>query len=119
MDGVETVDELRATGMTRSSIDLLPRIDGLLGLRQTKELNGNCLTRIHAALAAAPAQAILSGWAEASLGALSCRGSGQLSRLCGDQWHEDRRRPHAMGEVSRKGACRDRHVSAPWTHQSA
>ena len=67
MDGVETVDELRATGMTRSSIDLLPRIDGLVGLRQTKELSGSCLARIHAALAAAPAGAILSGWAAAVL----------------------------------------------------
>ncbi len=67
MDGVETVDELRATGMTRSSIDLLPRIDGLVGLRQTNELNHECLTRIHAALAVAPAGAILSGWAAAVL----------------------------------------------------
>ncbi len=65
MDGIDTVDELRATGMTRSSIDLLPRIDRLVGLRLTKELNDGCLTRIHAALAAAPAGAILSGWAAA------------------------------------------------------
>ena len=54
MDGVDTVDELRGTGMTRSSIDLLPRIDRLVGLRRTNELNDSCLTRIHAALAAAP-----------------------------------------------------------------
>jgi len=67
MDGVQTVDQLRASGMTRSSIDLLPRIDGLVGLRQTNELNDSCLTRIHAALAAAPAGAILSGWAAAVL----------------------------------------------------
>ena len=29
MDGVETVERLRASGMRRSSIDLLPRIDRL------------------------------------------------------------------------------------------
>jgi hypothetical protein len=67
MDGVETVDKLRAGGMTRSSIDLLPRIDGLLGLRQTNPLTDGCLMRIHAALTAAPAGAILSGWAAAVL----------------------------------------------------
>jgi hypothetical protein len=67
MDGVQTVDKLRAGGMTRSSIDLLPRIDCLLGLRQTNALNNGCLTRIHAALTAAPAGAILSGWAAAVL----------------------------------------------------
>jgi hypothetical protein len=37
MDGVETVNQLRDSGMLRSSIDLLPRIDGLVGLRQTNE----------------------------------------------------------------------------------
>jgi hypothetical protein len=63
MDDVQTVDALRASGLTRSSIDLLPRIDGLVGLRQTRELKNICLTRVHAALAAAPAGGILSGWA--------------------------------------------------------
>ena len=67
MDGVETVTQLRGSGMLRSSIDLLPRIDGLVGLRQTNELNDIRLRRIHAALAAAPAGAILSGWAAAAL----------------------------------------------------
>lgn len=67
MDGVQTVDELRAGGMTRSSVDLLPRIDGLVGLRQTNELDDGRLTRIHAVLAAAPGGAILSGWAAAVL----------------------------------------------------
>ena len=67
MDGVETVDRLRASGMRRSSIDLLPRIDRLVGLRRTDELNDTRLSRIHAALAAAPAGAILSGWAAAAL----------------------------------------------------
>jgi len=54
MDGVLTVDELRASGMTRPVVDLLPRIDGLVGLRQTKKLDDSRLTRIHAALVAAP-----------------------------------------------------------------
>ena len=67
MDGIETVDALRATGMTRSSIDLLPRIDDLVGLRLTIEPNDTRLMRIHAALAAAPTGAILSGWAAAVL----------------------------------------------------
>jgi len=67
MDGVQTVDELRANGMTRPSVDLLPRIDGLVGLRQTNPLNDSRLTRIHAALVAAPTGAILSGWAAAVL----------------------------------------------------
>ena len=67
MDGVQTVDELRAGGMTRSSVDHLPRIDRLVGLRQTNQLDDSRLTRIHAALAAAPAEAILSGWAAAVL----------------------------------------------------
>ena len=67
MDGVQTVDELRAGGMTRSAVDLLPRIDGLVGLRQTNGLNDSRLTRIHGALAAAPTGAILSGWAAAVL----------------------------------------------------
>lgn len=67
MNGVDTVDQLRVSGMTRSSIDLLPRIDGFVGLRQTNELNDGRLTRIHAALSAAPAGAILSGWAAAVL----------------------------------------------------
>ena len=67
MDGVQTVDELRASGMSRLSVDLLPRIDALLGLRKTSELEDNRLTRIHAALVAAPAGAILSGWAAAVL----------------------------------------------------
>lgn len=67
MDGVQTVDELRAGGMTRPSVDLLPRIDGLVGMRQTGELHDARLTRIHAALVAAPAGAVLSGWAAAVL----------------------------------------------------
>jgi len=67
MDGVLTVDELRASGMTRPLVDLLPRIDGLVGLRQTKRLDDSRLTRIHAALVAAPSGAILSGWAAAVL----------------------------------------------------
>jgi hypothetical protein len=67
MDGVLTVDELRASGMTRPLVDLLPRIDGLVGLRQTSSLDDRRLTRIHAALVAAPAGAILSGWAAAAL----------------------------------------------------
>jgi len=67
MDGVQTVDELRASGKTRPSVDLLPRIDGLVGLRQTNELPDSRLTRIHAALVAAPTGAILSGWAAAVL----------------------------------------------------
>jgi hypothetical protein len=67
MDGVETVSQLRCSGMLRSSIDLLPRIDGLVGLRMTNELNDIRLRHIHAALAAAPVGAILSGWAAAAL----------------------------------------------------
>ena len=67
MDGVETVNQLRQSGMRRSSIDLLQRIDGLVGLRQTLELDDIRLGRVHAALAAAPAGAILSGWAAAAL----------------------------------------------------
>ena len=67
MDGVLTVDELRASGLTRPFVDLLPRIDGLVGLRQTNELNDSRLNRIHAALVAAPTWAILSGWAAAVL----------------------------------------------------
>jgi hypothetical protein len=67
MDGVQTVDELRASGLARPLVDLLPRIDGLVGLRQTSELADPRLTRIHAALVAAPAGAILSGWAAAAL----------------------------------------------------
>lgn len=67
MDGIETVDALRATGMNRASIDALPRIDGLVGLRLTNKRNDACLTRIHAALAASPAGAVLSGWAAAVL----------------------------------------------------
>lgn len=65
MDGVQTVNELRAGGLSRSSVDLLPRIDALVGLRQTNPLDDRRLTRIHGALAAAPAGAILSGWAAA------------------------------------------------------
>ena len=67
MDGVRTVDELRTSGMSRPLVDLLPRIDGLLGLRQTSELTDDRLTRIHAALVAAPTGAVLSGWAAAVL----------------------------------------------------
>jgi hypothetical protein len=67
VDGVLTVEELRASGMTRPFVDLLPRIDGLVGLRQTNDLNDSRLTRIHAALVAAPTGAILSGWAAAVL----------------------------------------------------
>jgi hypothetical protein len=67
MDGILTVDELRARGMTRPFVDLLPRIDGLTGLRQTSQLRDSRLTRIHAALVAAPKGAILSGWAAAAL----------------------------------------------------
>jgi len=67
MDGVLTVDELRANGLTRPFVDLLPRIDGLIGLRQTSALADSRLTRIHAALVAAPRGAILSGWAAAVL----------------------------------------------------
>jgi len=67
MDGVTRVDELRAGGMTRSFVDLLPRIDGLVGLRQTNQLDDSRLTRIHAAFMAAPRGAILSGWAAAAL----------------------------------------------------
>jgi len=67
MDGVQTVDELRASGMPRCLVDLLPRIDGLVGLRQTNKLDDSRLTRIHAALVAAPTGAILSGWAAAVL----------------------------------------------------
>jgi len=67
MDGVETVNQLRLSGMSRSSIDLLPRIDGLVGLRETNQLDDIRLRRIHGALAAAPAGAILSGWAAAAL----------------------------------------------------
>jgi hypothetical protein len=67
MDGVLTVDALRASGLTRSSVDMLPRINNLVGLRQTHQLEDSRLTRIHAALVAAPAAAILSGWAAAVL----------------------------------------------------
>ncbi|MEP7036530.1 MAG: hypothetical protein ABI934_13155 [Actinomycetota bacterium] len=67
MDGVETVNQLRLSGLRRSSIDLLPRIDGLVGLRQTVELGDIRLRRIQGALTAAPAGAILSGWAAAAL----------------------------------------------------
>jgi hypothetical protein len=67
MDGVLTVDELRSSGLTRPVVDLLPRIDGLVGLRQTTRLGDQRLTRIHAALVAAPSGAILSGWAAAVL----------------------------------------------------
>ena len=67
MHGVLTVDELRASGLTRPGVDLLPRIDGLVGLRQTAKLDDPRLTRIHAAIVAAPSGAILSGWAAAVL----------------------------------------------------
>ena len=67
MEGVQTVSELRGSGQPRSSIDALPRIDGLVGLRQTTQPNDIRLSRIHAALAAAPVGAILSGWAAAAL----------------------------------------------------
>jgi len=67
MDAVETVNQMRAGGMLRSSIELIPRIDGLACLRQTNELNDIRLRRVPAALAAAPARAILSGWAAAAL----------------------------------------------------
>ena len=67
MDGVLTVNQLRAGGMTRPFVDLLPRIDGLVGLRQTSLLDDSRLTRIHAAIVAAPTGAILSGWAAAAL----------------------------------------------------
>ena len=67
MDGVHTVDALRASGLTRSSVDMLPRINSLVGLRQTNQLDDRRLTRIHAALVAAPAGAVLSGWAAAVL----------------------------------------------------
>jgi hypothetical protein len=67
VDGVRTVEELRLGGMTRPQVDLLPRIDGLVGLRRTNELEDSRLTRIHAALVAAPTGAILSGWAAAVL----------------------------------------------------
>lgn len=66
MHGVLTVDELRASGLTRPGVDLLPRIDGLVGLRQTAKLDDPRLTRIHAAIVAAPSGAILSGWADAA-----------------------------------------------------
>ena len=42
MDGVLTVDELRTGGLTGPLVDLLPRIDGLVGLRKTAELE-DCL----------------------------------------------------------------------------
>jgi hypothetical protein len=67
VDGVLRVDELRTSGMTRPFVDQLPRIDGLVGLRQTNKLHDSRLTRIHAALVAAPTGAILSGWAAAVL----------------------------------------------------
>jgi len=67
MDGVLTVDELRASGLNRPLVDLLPRIDGLVGVRQTTKLNDSRLTRIHAAIVAAPSGAILSGWGAAVL----------------------------------------------------
>jgi hypothetical protein len=67
MDGILTVDELRASGLTRPYVDRLPRIDGLVGLRETTRLTDGRLTRIHAAIVAAPSGAILSGWAAAVL----------------------------------------------------
>jgi len=48
-------------------MDGVLRVDGLVGLRQTSELDDGRLTRIHAALVAAPSGAILSGWAAAVL----------------------------------------------------
>ena len=65
MDGIQTCGQLLEGGLTRRNIDRLTRVDGLTGIRQLQSVSDCRLDRIHAALAVAPADAVLSGWAAA------------------------------------------------------
>ena len=65
MDGIQTCGQLLDAGLTRRSIDHLTRVDGLAGIRQLDSVPDFRLDRIHAALAVAPADAVLSGWSAA------------------------------------------------------
>jgi hypothetical protein len=67
VDGVQTCGQLLGGGLTRRKIDRLTRVDLLTGIRQLQSIPDCRLDRIHAALAVAPADAVLSGWAAAVL----------------------------------------------------
>ena len=63
MDGIQTCGQLLEGGLTRRNIDRLTRVDGLTGIRQLQSASDCRLDRIHAALAVAPADAVLHAWA--------------------------------------------------------
>jgi len=89
-------------------VDHLTRVDGLAGIRQLKPGSDHRLDRIHAALAVAPADAVLSGWAAAVA-------HGVPSDFVDGTWDGKTTMPVDFSVPGKDGARRRRGVRLRWS----
>ena len=108
MDGIQTCGQLLDGGLTRRNIDRLTRVDGLTGIRQLESVPDCRLDRIHAALAVAPADAVLSGWAAAVL-------HGVPSDFLDGTWDGKAMMPVQFSVPAKAGARQRRGVRLRWS----
>jgi hypothetical protein len=108
MDGIRTCAQLLDVGLARRKIDHLARIDELAGIRQLETGLDPRLDRIHAALAVAPVDAVLSGWAAAVV-------QGVPSDFLDGTWDGKTLMPVDFSVPGKDGARRRRGVRLRWS----
>ena len=108
VDGIRTYGQLLDEGLARRQIDHLTRVDGLAGIRQLEPGPDRRLDRIHAALAVAPADAVLSGWAAAVV-------HGVPSDFLDGTWDGKAMMPVEFSVPDKDGARRRRGVRLRWS----
>lgn len=108
VDGIRTCGQLHDDGLTRRTIDHLTRVDELTGIRQLESVSDCRLDRIHAALAVAPADAVLSGWAAAVV-------HGVPSDFLDGTWDGKAMMPVQFSVPAKDGARRRRGVRLHWS----
>lgn len=108
MDGIQTCGQLLNDGLHRRTIDHLARVDRLTGVRQLESVSDSRLDRIHAALAVAPADAVLSGWAAAVV-------HGVPSDFLDGTWDGKATMPVQLSVPAKDGARKRRGVQLRWS----
>lgn len=108
MDGIQTCGQLLDRGLARGEIDRLTRVDRLTGIRQLESVPDCRLDRIHAALAVAPADAVLSGWAAAVV-------HGVPSDFLDGTWDGKAMMPVEFSVPGKDGARQRRGVRLRWS----
>ena len=108
MDGIRRCGQLLDEGLGRRQIDHLTRVDGLAGIRQLESGSDARLDRIQAAMAVAPADAVLSGWAAAVV-------HGVPSDFLDGTWDGRAMMPVEFSVPGKDGARRRRGVRLRWS----